>query len=564
MCKKGKRINPKPQTQHFLTMATSTNYDGHTEVLPREFRAKPIKKICTLIMSFIIASALMYITTVILAHLFVAKAVLFRPPTPATQSVSVGSPSHKQNATKKRRIPPTPKVEIQTIYVPPTQEDLDRIRQELEAADPLPPVATDDDEQRSAVHVHSVISSTESLLKQREEEIDKAKEEIEELSVAFNSFVARLEHDTSRIATSIYDVDLQIRLTSLRAILGGRKSFKDMDMHDVTTLFTLAMEELRWLSSEEGPSGDAQKTALFLNENNKLLEKLVDGTKTAGSEDNCQSSYLMLDEGTISNEFIHASMNAEESLVAVAVPPGVTEETARESDLYRLVESIKQALSRHENPDPPVIDEELLGEIRSTITPIVASIEEKRLAVLAEERLMRESWVGRMEALQAGSKPSDDVDDDGEGGGALCASTDVVTGMVTGGLEALRRRDDLRSALEVAALAVAVGESDKMISKLRAKIEKVQLPEIDYTVSTSPPSSNSSRKLGKKSISNAVDVPMLHRGVVGWIDFFVDAISGYNGEFPVGVAHGPSSLCQIFENLPLNTLFLPCSFSRQF
>ena len=362
--------------------------------------------------------------------------------------------------------------------------------------------------------------------------------------MAFNSFVARLEHDTSRIATSIDDVDLQIRLTSLRAILGGRKSFKDMDMHDVTTLFTLAMEELRWLSSEEGLSGDAQKTALFLNANNTLLEILVDGTKTKGSEDNhtCLSSYLMLDEGTISNEFIPSSMNAEESLVAAAVPLGVTEETARESDLYILVENIKQALSQHENPDPSVTDEELLDEIRSAITPIITSIEEKRLAVLAEERLMRESWVGRMEALQAGSKPSDD---DGEEGGELCASTDVVTGMVTGGLEALRRRDDLRSALEVAALAVAVGESDEMISKLRAKIKQVHVPQIDYTVSTSPPSSNSSRKVGKKSISNAVDVPMLHRGVVGWIDFFVDAISGYNGEFAVGVAHGPSSPCQI-------------------
>ena len=487
----------------------------------------------------------MYITTVILAHLFVAKAVLFRPQTPATQSVSVGSPSYKPlGDTKKKKIPPTPKIEIQTIYVPPTQEDLDRIRQELEATDPLPPVATDDDEQRSAVLVQSVISSTESLLKQREEELDKAKGEIDELSVAFNSFVARLEHDTSRIATSIDDVDLQIRLTSLRAILGGRKSFKDMDMHDVTTLFTLAMEELRWLSSEEGLSGDAQKTALFLNANNTLLEILVDGTKTKGSEDNhtCLSSYLMLDEGTISNEFIPSSMNAEESLVAAAVPLGVTEETARESDLYILVENIKQALSQHENPDPSVTDEELSDEIRSAITPIITSIEEKRLAVLAEERLMRESWVGRMEALQAGSKPSDD---DGEEGGELCASTDVVTGMVTGGLEALRRRDDLRSALEVAALAVAVGESDEMISKLRAKIKQVHVPQIDYTVSTSPPSSNSSRKVGKKSISNAVDVPMLHRGVVGWIDFFVDAISGYNGEFAVGVAHGPSSPCQI-------------------
>jgi hypothetical protein len=166
----------------------------------------------------------MYMTTVILAHLLVANAALFRPPTPATQSVSVSSPSHKPNNTKKKKIPPMPKVELQTIYVPPTQDDFDRIRKELEA-DPLPPVATDDDEQRSAVFAQSVISSTKSFLKQREEVIDKAKKEHDEISAAFSAFVAGLEHNISRIATSIDEVDLQIRLTSLRAILGGRKFY---------------------------------------------------------------------------------------------------------------------------------------------------------------------------------------------------------------------------------------------------------------------------------------------------------------------------------------------------
>ncbi len=330
-------------------------------------------------------------------------------------------------------------------------------------------------------------------------------------------------------------------------------------MHDVTTLFTLAMEELRWLSSEEEPLGDAPKTSLFLNANNKLLEILVNGTKTTGIKEThtCQSSYLMLDEGTISNEFIPPSKNAEESQEAAAVSPGVTEETARESDLYRLVESIKQALSQQENPNPPVIDEEFLDEIRSTITPIVTSIEEKRLAVLAEERLLRESWVGRMEALQAGSKPIDDVDDNGEEVRVLCASTDVVTGLVTGGLEALRRRDDLRSALEVAASVAAVGMSDDTISKLRAVIEQMHVPEIDYTVSASPPSSHSTRKVGKKSVSYAVDLPMLHRGVVGWIDFFVDAISGYNGEFLLAW-HIWTSSPQTFESEPPEA-FIFCS-----
>ncbi|KAL3775008.1 hypothetical protein ACHAW5_003746 [Stephanodiscus triporus] len=381
----------------------------------------------------------------------------------------------------------------------------------------MPPVATDDDELRS-------VALVQSLLEQREIELDKTKKEIDELSVVFSSFVLRLERDTSRIATPIDELNLQARLTSLRAILGGRKYFKDMNMRDVTTLFSLAMEELRWLLSEEEPSGDAQKAALFLNANNKLLETLVNGIKTTGTEGNhtCQLSYLKLDEGTISNELIPPSKNAEKSL---DVPPF----TARESDLYGLVESIKQTLSQQEKPDPPVNNEELLEEMRSTIALMVTSIEENRQAALDEERLMRENWVRRMEALQASLKPGDD----GEGGRELCASTDVITGMVTGGLEALRRRDDLRSALEVAALAAVVGESDEKISTLRAKMETVHVPEINYRLSTSARSSYSSWKVGKKS----VDVPMLHRGVVGWIDFFVDAISGYNGEIFVGVAN---------------------------
>ncbi|KAL3815928.1 hypothetical protein ACHAXA_005776 [Cyclostephanos tholiformis] len=391
----------------------------------REYRAMSIEKIRNLILSLIIAVALLYATIVILAHTFVATAPLYlRPPAtaaaihprPTTDGPSHDGPTDRAaggGGEEGTMIPPG--VETVIMYVPPTREDLDRIRLELEldieeedddAFAAAVRVSNDDDDEEERRRyaedlVRAIVSSNESLLRRRERERERRREDMRALSEAHASF----------------------------------------DM-------------------------------------------------------------------------------------------------ARESDLYVLVEDIKRdVMTRRRDHDPysSVIDGGVLDDIRSTIEPIVSSIEERRRSALAREGLMRESWVGRMEAMRVGSGPIDDDDDDDDGGigGTVCASTDVVVGMVSGGLEALRRGDDMRSALEDVALAAAAaaGGGDEEILKLRIDMDGVRIPEVDDTETASRPPGRSSGKVGKKSIiTHAIDIPMLHRGIVGWIDFFVDAISGYNDD----------------------------------
>lgn len=134
---------------------------------------------------------------------------------------------------------------------------------------------------------------------------------------------------------------------------------------------------------------------------------------------------------------------------------------------------------------------------------------------------MRDYWLGKLETLRAESKLNDNIDDK-KTSDDICASSNVVTEMVTVGLEALRRRDDLHTKLVGTALAAAVaaGNSDEQKKKLKYVIEEMHAPEINYTVSTS-----SHSKMEEISI---IDGALLIRGIIGWIDFFADAISGYN------------------------------------
>lgn len=306
----------------------------------------------------------------------------------------------------------------------------------------------------------------------------------------------------------------------------------------------MAMEELNWLLSVA--SKEESNNALFFNANNILFKTL-----NAQTNSTCQQSYLELNKGKSSNEFIPSSTTSEKKPNVKYTkkkktrahndpPPAITDETARESDLYELVQSIKHILSRRdlasvkldENDEsmPSPISDEGVNEIRSKIAPMVGTIEEKRRAALAQESEIREYWLGRVETLETNSLVSSN-DDDGEEGG-LCASSNLVEGMVREGLEAFRGKIDLRTALESAAL-LAVQEDEEATFMLRSEIEKISIPEIDYErTDFGRPSSpgTSSWKVGKKSVSYLVDGPLIHHGVVGWIDFFVDSISGYWGK----------------------------------
>ena len=382
-----------------------------------------------------------------------------------------------------------------------------------------------------------------------------AKEEIDDLSVAYDSFLERWEQDimsSSRPAMSVVDESAMMqyfesRLTSLRTILGGqRSSFMDLDRHDMTQLITSAMDELRWLLNEEDESeNDAYKTLLFSNVNNTLFKLLALDASSASNRNEtnhtCHASYLDLNEGNPSMEFRPTSK-------AVKPPSGshnaITEETARESDLNDLVEAIEISLSWHDDesmPHPPFISDEAVEDIRSAIAPMVTSIEKVRRSSLANEKKVRDYWLDRIETFvsdvedsYAGSNHDSDDGDDDDDEDLLCASSGLVEEMMEEGMEAFRKRENLRSELEGVALRAVEDAPPEIIDFLRTELQEANVPKIDSSSDTALPhhttTTTSSWKVGKKSIAYAVDGPWLRRGVVNWIDYCVDVVSGYNGK----------------------------------
>jgi hypothetical protein len=492
-------------------------------------RVPPITKASIMFMSFIIAAGLLHITNIFLAHVFLAYTVLFQPPSAAIQQSNYNSTGARKK--KKKKKPPSMKesVEIQTIFIPPTEEDLDRIRRELEMSNPLPPIDVTDIEDKDALLVKSIISSTKFLLKQRKEELDKAKKEDSELSAAYLSFEKRLAQDTSTTNIKVKnEVDLTIRLKSLMDILGGRTSFKDMDTQNLTILFESAINELNWLLSvESDQSIDAQhaRSTMLLNANNSFFQMLMNGTNTSTWIDtnNTCHSYIKLDEGTISNEFIPPRNSPK--VATESIPPAITKDTACESDLAYLVEQIKNKILVQKDKQK-LIEE----EVRSRIRQMITSIKEKRQAVLVQEKQMRNYWLDKIETLQ--NEYIKDLNDENiihktADDKELCASSDVIKGMVTGGLEELRKQNDPYNAIVEAALgaAVAAGTSDETMMSLTNEIELMNVPTIEHDMIMPPPPPS---KITTKNF--IIDGSLLVRGMVGWIDFVVDSISGYNGK----------------------------------
>lgn len=527
------------------TSTTSTN-TARADVpqSQREFNATPLKKLCILFLSFTAAVGLLSTTIVIVAPILIATTHRF-PSLSLQQQMSKiaggGHPSHDE-----------------IIYVPPTQEDLDRIRQELEVSEILPAFDSGvdkSDNPRSASRIQSVIATTESQLQQLEREWNMVKKEIDELTGSYNSFLERWDQDTSRNVMSVDESAtmqyFESRLTALRTILGGqRTSFMDLDRHDMTNLLTSAVDELHWLLNAEDESEDAHKTLLFLNSNNLLFNVLTNEsapTKNETNQTSCQSSYLDLNEGNPSSEFIPTAKPVKISTASHAI----TDETARESDLYFLVEEIKRKLVWEEDDEsmsrPPFISDEELDNIRSNIAPMISSIENVRNSALDKERKVREYWVDRIETFVSELESSDDVGSNGaidSNDALLCASTGLVGELMEAGLETFRRKGDLRSELEDVALRSVMEAPPEQAAILLSDLQKIEVPKIDYTSdeTTSTRPATSSWKVGKNSIAYVVDGPWLLRGVVNWIDYFVDAISGYNGKLLSMLLVKPSML----------------------
>lgn len=502
--------------------------------------AKPIKKICIFI-SFLLAVILLSITNIILAHVFIVTTILFPPKTTTTDTNNNNNNNNSPSSKPKKN------VQTKTVYVPPTQEDLERIRQELETSDPLPPENNNDDQNTITHDVQSIIKSTETLLSKREKVLSVAQSEIDELNDAYVSFEQRLTQDTTQHTKIEYDKIIKVlqgQVPSLREVL-GRKTFIDLDQKELMELYDGALDDLSWLLKVEDMDEETkkQKSILFLNANDvfvKVLNAATNNSTTTAADATCDKSYLVLDDDKASSEFANVKSSSAtkaadtKKVVDDTSSSHVTGDTARESDLYELVQNIKHILSRRDltaavkadDVLPSPISDEGVAEIRSTIiSPMARTIGEKRKAALTHEDEIRESWVGKIETLRASLISTNGDKDDG-GAAALCTSPNLVEDMVTRGIEAIWSKNNLRSTLEGVAL-LAVGDDEETTAMLQSKLDEINVPDIDYEGrgDRKPPTDAPS---SKRTLSYLVDGPLLHKGVVGWIDYFVDCISGYD------------------------------------
>ena len=533
---------------------TGANSENDQGSFPDTVRARPLKKISIIAISFIPAIALLFITNVIVAHLHVASTVLLsRSHSKNHQPLSIvtdgGAVTAPELPKAKKTVPPPQKKkapEIKTVHVPPTPEDLARIRQELETTDPLPPI-TNDDSDRSSNQAQSVTSSLKSLLDQRDEASSAAQKEYLALAESYNSFKSRFEDDILNEIQSqgkMYGSDTKLveeKLKFLTSLL-GRRRFLEMDRENVTGWFDRARLDLRWLLEAEDESD-----SLFVNNHGilsrALLTETIKDAESTSDEEKCLSSYLTLEEEVWSSEFdmpLKRAVSKPKVKNNKKTVPIIAEDTARESDLYERVVSIKNILSRRdlssaeldENGNlPSPLGTHGTIEIQSQLASQAKSHNGKRQAHLNQKKKMKQAWEDRFVFLVSNSTSSESND--------MCASSGLVENMVLVGLEAFRRKRELRLATIAAVFASIDGESQEekndMLSILTQKLETIDAPSIDYGNGGDDPSSppemkprSSSWTAGRKSVFYSLDGPLLHRGVAGSIDAFVDVISGYN------------------------------------
>jgi len=461
-----------------------------------------MQKAIIIIISFLPAVIFLCIANVIVAHLFVFKAVIF--------------PS-RETKVRKREV---------TVYIPPTQEDIDRIRKDLDVSEPLSSIVYSSDELQSEVNAHAEIAELEKLLTVREATLETAQREVDELTDAFASYKERLAVTT--IPPKLAEESLTTADSDLLAIM-GRKSLAAFDRESLKELFELAVQEIDWLlgDDDEGKSEES-RSEMMLNLNNTLLATTGAGSRSASatipSSKSCEA-YLALEGEEMSDEFIPPP---PKTLTKKSSPKPISDETARESDLFNHVQDIKNILSRRDLHSvkleegeilPSPISDEGVEHLLTLTLSMMQNVKSQRENVVAQENQIIEYWKDRANNLKPPQVKSYDESD--------CANSHLVQMLVGSGLDALRTKTDLNQAL-VDAVNQAIEDPERFYSPL-LEILKIQGQSIDYYVKPDPPTkNNSSWKIGRKSILYAVDGPLLHIGFARWLDTFVDTISGYN------------------------------------
>lgn len=473
--------------------------------------------------------------------------MLVTPPAANSHAAAAAAAS-----SPKKKLPP--KTVTKTVHtLPPSLKDLARLRAELEKSDPLPT----HNEGAETNDVPNRISSTQTLIDQYTDVVTTVKKEYDALQEAYDSFNQRFDQDTVVVAAAVRGESLeqqasqtktlQRKLASLISLL-KRSDLIDLSRENVTEVFRSATDDLKWLLLNDGGGGGEEEegAGLFLRNEEGILTKALTGggVKSGDSSEGCQRLYLELKgKKKMSNEFDvpPQSTIAKKSIASSESKHHISKDTARESDLYEYVDNIKNILSRRDLSSLKLQEDELIPSplsdegtdiLRAEVALMAKSLEKKWQGNKAQVDQMKKQLEETVKALLSGDTPVASEDDN-----SMCASSELVEKLVSGGLEALRRKGDLHSSLASTVFASLVDNSqaEEMKDKIHTLAEQMKsigVPTIDFDKKKDEQHTVASSKIVGKSARHSflylVDTPLLHKGVVGWVDSFVETISGYN------------------------------------
>ena len=520
-----------PQTHSKMAASrpnNSTGDDGNSSpksrmsTLTQQLLHKPaVKNLVVIVVTFIPAFLALSIINVIFTHVFVLSSYLAGT-TSTTVTTADGSSliSSGDGAIQKR---------VKTVYVPPTEQDLEQLLIELETSEPLPSSNNNLNHGESPIkRAQSAISSLQALLEQQKTGVDAALKEMEELTEAYDSFVTRFQEDIAQYHNG--EQTDTVVLEYLPQYM-KRKALLDLDRGAMEDLFENVLADLNVLLKDD----------VMLRNSNDALMKLLNSNDLGSNKNSCDSSFLDLAKGNPTPELETAIIAPKQKKTATSdktqakndASISITKDTARESDLYERIDSIKELLSRRElsgDGDKDPIDEEGVEAIREEVSEMVLTLLKTRQDGHAATKEMTEDLIKETSLVTEESNP-EDADT------AMCASPVMVEKMVQRGLDSIRSQADLQSTLISTVFSVVADEKEddefkQIMGALDKEVSSIDIPRIDFSQKSSgdneenkkmPPKSDK-----RKTLSYVVDGPLLHQGVAGSIDSFVELISGYN------------------------------------
>ena len=476
--------------------------------LTQQLLHKPaFKRLAVIIVSFIPAFIALSIINVIFTHALVLSSYLFHSATP-TDGGHTASERAEQKGKQKR---------VRTVYVPPSQDDLNQLLIDLESSEPLPDNKNDNDsiKKRAEAAAAAATAALESLMDQKNDKVKTSMKEVEELTEAYHSFVQRFDGDITHSHAKLGKGNAPV-LEHIPQFM-KRRSLFDLNRGALGDLFQNVIGDFDTLVRDA-----------YLHNSNLALTELVNSMKSgsnAETSSSCDPIYLDLDKGNPAPELsiTQSTTNTKKNDQRGTI----TEDTARESDLHEQIDVIKQLLSRRElsgNQNP--INDADVEDIRAEISALVMTLIEKRQAALANEEKLKQKLLDETSLASAPTNGGNDTDE------GMCASPTMVKKMVERGLDSIRNQADLQSTLITTVFNVVADEyEDEDFKKIMGALDKemriIEISRIHFTDDTDQ--RDLAPKSGKKkTLSFVVNGPFLYQGVAGSIDFVVEMVSGYN------------------------------------